>query len=226
MRIRSRYVNRRQPVTPAVSPTKAEPPPLQQQIDLLIDDGQAEATAQNTFTAIALGMFKAAEFTTMWREKAALLFPQVQTIIADTYAFIDVLSSLEDALIDGGIDRGASLLDEATEKEIAALAAYRLLMLYSRSIFEADDYQAVRAFLLQPEEAERLGKARGKDKTSDVIKKLYDLQKRGSSELNDMLRDSQKTGPAPVAAEKRPVGYRHVPRPNHITPKPKPTPSE
>lgn len=208
MRVRKAPLKNRRPASGSPpEPTAVLPPePIavkkyEPEIELLLDDEDDVPVEERDFSHLVAKLFKADDFTKLWEDKAAEIFPEMQSIMATIYAYSDVATMLEEALIANSIDRNVEILDEKTKNEIAALAAFRLLMLFVSKTFNADDYIEVRKFMLQPEEASRMRKSG--DNPSDLIKEMY-KQMKLNAPRSPSPKDDDDTTPKPGATFRAP----------------------
>lgn len=176
---------RRQPAA-VLSSVQPEEKPLDTVVSLDLSDGEDDAPRD--FKPEVLELFQPSEFYAAWKNASVESFKEAMQVVAELYAFVDVLSSFEEALRINGIDGSAQLLDDGLHGEIEAMMNYRLLLLFANRIFSVDDYAQVRNFLLQPENKTVLDKLRSdKGNPSDLIRQMYEMQKQGASNVEKLV---------------------------------------
>lgn len=153
-----------------------QPKPVGEQFIVNTEELEDELESGSDYSAVITGMLNADKFQELWRDKANDLVTEIQDAVATIYAFNDVATSMEELLIDSGVDKSAQLVDENFTKEVESLATFKLMLVLAAHLFKGEDYEAVRTFMLQPEEAGRLRKI-GTSTMSQSIKELYDMAK-------------------------------------------------
>jgi hypothetical protein len=152
--------------------------------------------------SLSLTLFNKEAFFTKWRESAAKVYGELETIMADIYGFNDVLSALEHNIKESA-DPQFEAVDPALDKELNALSQFRVLMAFIRHIFDEQDVDALRTFMLQHEDSTPR-KVTDSKAISAMMKELYGLQHKTTGELERVLRgDDKKTAAVKISRGRR-----------------------